>query len=86
MSKGEEVKVTDITVTSTSGSNEVHVAETLQLQAAVTPANATNKAVNWSSSDNTVATVSTSGLVTAVKEGTATITATAAEDVYKRQG
>lgn len=79
MSKGEEVKVTDITVTSTSGSNEVHAAETLQLQAAVTPANATNKAVNWSSSDNTVATVSTSGLVTAVKEGTATITATAAD-------
>ena len=79
MAKGEEVKVTGITVTSTSGKNEAHVGESLQLQAAVTPANATNKAVNWSSSDNTVATVSTSGLVSAVKEGTATITATAAD-------
>lgn len=79
MAKGEEVKVTGITVTSTSGKNEAHVGESLQLQAAVTPANATNKAVNWSSSDNTVATVCTSGLVSAVKEGTATITATAAD-------
>ncbi len=75
---GEEVKVTGITVTSTSG-DEVHVGETLQLEAAVTPDNATNKAVTWKSSDTAVATVNASGLVTGVKEGTATITATAAD-------
>ncbi len=76
---GEDVKVTGITVTSTSGSDEVHVGEDLQLQAAVTPDNATNKAVEWSSSDTEIATVDANGLVTGVAEGTATITATAAD-------
>jgi hypothetical protein len=35
-----------------------------------------SNSVSWSSSDSTIATVSTSGLVTGVKAGTATITAT----------
>jgi uncharacterized protein YjdB len=39
-----------------------------------TPSNATNKNVTWSSSSSSVATVSTTGLVTGVKAGTATIT------------
>ena len=52
---------------------------TLQLTATVEPSNATNKAVTWSSSDETVATVDKNGLVTAVGGGTATITATAGE-------
>jgi uncharacterized protein YjdB len=46
-----------------------------QLHATVLPNNATNKAVTWSSSDTNIATVSQTGLVTAVSEGTATITA-----------
>lgn len=50
--------------------------ETLQLTAAVLPANATNKNVTWNSSDETVATVDANGLVTAVSNGTATITVT----------
>ena len=37
----------------------------------------TGRAVGWASSDESVATVSTSGVVTAVEDGTATITATA---------
>lgn len=53
--------------------------KTLQLHVAVAPNDATNSNVNWTSSDETIATVSSSGLVTAVKEGTATITATAAD-------
>ena len=52
---------------------------TLQLTATVEPSNATNKAVTWSSSDETVATVDKNGFVTAVGGGTATITATAGE-------
>ena len=45
------------------------------------PDNATIKDVTWTSSDDTVLTVSASGLVTALKEGTATITATGFGDV-----
>lgn len=50
--------------------------ETASLIATVTPVNATNKAVAWSSSAEGVATVSEEGLVTAVAAGSATITAT----------
>ena len=50
--------------------------ETGKLTATVTPDNADNKTVTWSSSDASVATVDNDGTVTAVKVGTATITAT----------
>lgn len=46
------------------------------LTAAVTPTNATNKKVTWASSDESVATVSATGVVTALKNGTTTITVT----------
>ncbi len=49
------------------------------LTATVAPSNATNKNINWTSSNTNVATVSNTGLVTAVSAGTATITATSAE-------
>lgn len=52
------------------------VGETLQLNTEIYPADATNKKVIWSSSDSAVASVSSSGLVTAVKSGVALITAT----------
>lgn len=51
---------------------------TLTLTATVTPDNATDKTVTWTSSDASVATV-TDGKVTAVKEGEATITAKAGD-------
>ena len=53
--------------------------QTATLTATVTPSNATNKSVTWSSSDESVATVSSEGVVTAVANGTATITATTAD-------
>lgn len=50
--------------------------DTSQLVPVVLPTNATNKAVTYSTSDDTVATVSEAGLVTALAAGTATITVT----------
>lgn len=56
--------------------------ETLQLTATIYPDSATNKTVTWKSSDKTVATVDESGLVTAVGNGTANITATTEDGNY----
>ena len=55
------------------------VGSTMQLTATVAPENTTNKNVTWKSSDTSVATVDANGLVTAVANGTATITATTEE-------
>ncbi|HAN78215.1 MAG TPA: hypothetical protein DCQ31_10810 [Bacteroidales bacterium] len=58
---------------------ELTVGKTSQLTATVLPETAENKNVAWSSSNTAIATVSETGLVTAVKIGTAAITATTAE-------
>jgi uncharacterized protein YjdB len=68
------VAVTGVAVT--PASVNVNPGATTQLTAAVSPVNATNKVVNWSSSNTSVASVSASGLVTGVVSGNATITAT----------
>ena len=52
------------------------------LKATVYPTNATNKEVRWKSSDSTVAKVSSSGVVTALKPGPATITVTTEDGAY----
>ena len=57
--------------------------EHITLVATVTPSNADNKSVSWSSSSDAVATVDASGKVTGVKAGSATITATAADGGMK---
>lgn len=51
------------------------VGGTVTLTAAVTPENATDPAVTWTSSDESVATVSETGVVQAIAPGKATITA-----------
>lgn len=53
--------------------------ETSQLSATVSPTTATNKDVVWKSSDETVATVDSQGLVTAKSSGNAIITATSGD-------
>ncbi len=50
--------------------------ETKQITATVLPANATEKGVAYASSDAAIATVSNTGLITAVKEGTCNVTVT----------
>lgn len=49
--------------------------ETLQVTAVITPSNATENFVEWSSDDEAVATVDANGLITALGKGTANITA-----------
>jgi uncharacterized protein YjdB/subtilisin family serine protease len=57
----------------------LHRGLTLQMTATLTPADATNRAVTFTSSHPAVATVSATGLVTSVALGTTTITARAAD-------
>lgn len=54
---------------------EIKIGQSLNLTATISPSNATNKAISWSSSDETVATVS-NGTVNGISDGTATITVT----------
>lgn len=63
---------------SLSGS-DINSGNTTQLKATILPANATSKTLSWTSSDTNVATVSSTGLVTALKNGTVIITATATD-------
>ena len=71
------IPITSVTLNKTSIT--LTEQETFQLSASVSPDNATDKTVAWSSSNTAIATVSNNGLVTAVKEGTATITAKAGD-------
>ena len=64
-------------VSISGGSFSLKAGASKRLSATVAPANATDRAVSWKSSDTSVATVDASGNVKAVKAGTATITATA---------
>lgn len=59
----------------------LNVEDTFKLEATVNPDNATDKTITWTSSDETVATVDEEGLVAAIAEGEAIITATANNEV-----
>ena len=79
ISKLEPVQVTSIKLNKSKKS--LNIGDTFTLTATIKPNDATNKSVTWSSSDTSVATVDENGVVTAVSEGTATITATASNGV-----
>jgi uncharacterized protein YjdB len=72
------VVVTSVSLNKTSAT--LGVGDVDQLTATVLPTTATDKTVTWSSSNTAVATVSSSGLVTAHSRGTATITVTSADN------
>lgn len=71
-------KVEQIALSKTEG--VLTVGNSVTVTATVTPNNATNATVNWTSSDEKVATVDSNGKVTAVAAGSATITATSESD------
>ena len=70
----EDVAVTGITLDKSK--LEMKKGESLNLVATITPSTATNKNVTWTSSNEKVATVSKEGIITAIEEGTTTITVT----------
>ena len=70
----DRVPVTGIELNMVTG--ELEVGNELTLQAIISPANATNKNIIWSTSDSAIASVSTNGVITAIAEGEATIIAT----------
>lgn len=69
----EIVAVTDVTLNKNTLTLEIGGTETLT--ATVAPENATDKTVTWESDKTNIATVDNNGKVTAIKDGTATITA-----------
>lgn len=73
---GAPISVTGVSLSRSTAT--VDVGANVSLTATVTPSNATNRNVIWSSSNAAIASVS-NGVVTGVAEGTATITATTAD-------
>lgn len=76
----QTVKVTSISITSESNVTEIEEGSTLQLTATVKPDNASNKQVEWHSSDTDCATVNSDGLVTALKATESLVITAKAED------
>lgn len=76
VSKKPDVEVESITLNKEKAT--IEAGKTLQLQATITPSNATNQVLTWKTSAKKVATVDNTGKITAVAEGTATITVTSA--------
>ena len=74
------VSVTGVSLNESSITLDVGGSKTLT--ATVAPDNATNKKVRWTSDNETVATVSEDGVVTAVAGGTAVITATTHDGLF----
>lgn len=68
------VSVTSVVVT--PNAKTMTISQTAQLSVSVFPSNATNKSVTYSSSNSNVASVTSSGFVTAKSKGTAVITVT----------
>lgn len=78
------IRVTSVSVS--PGKSTVYLSEgnTVQLTATILPSNATDKSVTWSSSDQTIATVDQTGLVTCLAQGTARITVMSNDDNNKK--
>ena len=70
----KEIPATGVSLNHTTAS--VYIGENVELTAAITPDNASDKTITWTSSNTEIATVGEDGKVTGVELGKATITAT----------
>ena len=73
-SKTSTIAVTEIQIEEKI--EDMEIGENEKLTATITPSNATDKNVTWKSSDDSIATVDSTGEVSAKKSGVVTITAT----------
>lgn len=78
---GSQVSVTGVSLNKSS--LVVGIGMTAQLLATVAPSNATNKAVTWRSSESTIASVDSDGLVTGVRKGACRIYVKTADGGYE---
>ena len=69
------IAVSGISISNKPSNNRLGVGESVKLKATVTPSNATNQSVTWSSSNTGIATVGSDGTVTGKSAGNVTITA-----------
>lgn len=79
----DDIKVTGISLNTATG--EIEIGDTYELVASISPTDATNQNITWESSDDRIATVDDKGLVTAISEGNATITATTEDGQFSAQ-
>lgn len=68
--------VQGVTISGIPSGNTINKDASIQLQAVITPTWAFNPTVTWSSSDTSVASISSTGLVTGLKSGSTTIEVT----------
>jgi uncharacterized protein YjdB len=78
----QAVAVTGVSLDKTAAT--VKIGSTVTLKATVTPADATNKKLTWTTSDASVASVN-NGVVAGIKKGTATITVTTEDGEFKAE-
>ncbi len=78
VSSGAVVAPKSVTISSSSktGAKTTYIGNTCTLKATVSPSNATNKNITWSSNNTTIAVIDSKGKVSGKTPGVATITAT----------
>lgn len=79
----EKVAVTGVNFNTTDNNNLWFVGKQYDLVASTVPSNASNNKLTFTSSNNSIATVDSKGVLKALKEGTVKITATSVDDKTK---
>ncbi len=72
-------------ITLATQNEAIVIGETLQLTETISPVDASNQSVIWTSSDASIVTVATDGTITGISEGTATITVTTVDGGFSAE-